>query len=97
MFWEHEGNGAVRLGQWKLVREHGLDWELYDMSADRTEQSDLSESETKRVRNMAAMYQEWSERCGVVEWPPGVGEWSFPGMERDGTFNMRGHGHVVPR
>ena len=97
MFWEHEGNGAVRLGQWKLVREHGLDWELYDMSADRTEQSDLSESETKRVRNMAAMYQEWSERCGVVEWPPGVGEWSFPGMERDGTFNMRGNGHVVPR
>lgn len=97
IFWEHEGNGAVRIGQWKLVKEFGSNWELYDMSVDRTELHDLAESETGRVQRMAAMYSEWAGRCGVAEWPVGAGKWSFAGMKEDGTFNMRGNGHVVPR
>ena len=97
IFWEHEGNGAVRAGQWKLVREFGSDWELYDMSVDRTEMHDLAGAESGRVRSMAAMYGEWAERCGVAGWPLGVGEWSFSGMKEDGTFDMRGNGHIVPR
>ena len=36
IFWEHEGNAAVRLGNWKLVRKYGGAWELYDMERDRT-------------------------------------------------------------
>ena len=28
IFWEHEGNRAVRIGEWKLVSEYGLPWEL---------------------------------------------------------------------
>ena len=38
IFWEHEGNRAVRDGKWKLVAK-GVKgaWELYDMEADRTE------------------------------------------------------------
>src|SRR6185503_10609228 len=30
MFWEHEGNAAVRIGRWKLVRRYPGAWELYD-------------------------------------------------------------------
>ncbi len=67
------------------------------MSVDRTELRDLAEAESGRVRRMAAMYSEWAERCGVADWPLGVGKWSFPGMAEDGTFDMRGNGHVVPR
>ena len=37
MFWEHEGNAAVRIGKWKLVKRYPRAWELYDMDADRTE------------------------------------------------------------
>ena len=37
IFWEHEGNKAVRDGKWKLVQKWKLPWELYDMEADRTE------------------------------------------------------------
>src|SRR3546814_8404874 len=37
MFWEHEGNAAVRIGKWKLVKKYPEPWELYDMAADRTE------------------------------------------------------------
>lgn len=66
LFWEHEGNAAVRVGKWKLVRKYPGDWELYDMEADRTEMHDLAGQEPRRVQDMAALYAQWAERCGVI-------------------------------
>ncbi|MHC4789232.1 MAG: arylsulfatase, partial [Planctomycetota bacterium] len=34
LFWEHEGNRAVRQGRWKLVSRYPGPWELYDMVED---------------------------------------------------------------
>ena len=42
LFWEHEGNRAVRAANWKLVAVRGKPWELYDLEADRTERNDLA-------------------------------------------------------
>ncbi|PSC03666.1 arylsulfatase [Alsobacter soli] len=66
MFWEHEGNAAVRVGQWKLVRKFPGPWELYDMEADRTELHDLSAQHPDRVKDMIARYEAWAARCGVI-------------------------------
>jgi arylsulfatase len=66
MFWEHEGNCAVRIGRWKLVRKHPGPWELYDIDADRTELHDLAAEHPGRVRDMAAQYEAWAQRCGVI-------------------------------
>ncbi|ANN77926.1 arylsulfatase [Bordetella flabilis] len=66
MFWEHEGNAAVRMGKWKLVRKYPGPWELYDMDEDRTELHDLSARHPERVQDMAARYEEWARRCGVI-------------------------------
>lgn len=66
LFWEHEGNAAVRVGPWKLVRKYPGGWELYDMDADRTEMTDLASAHPERVRDMAALYEAWAERCGVI-------------------------------
>jgi len=66
MFWEHEGNAAVRIGQWKLVKRYPLDWELYDLEADRTELHDLASQHPARVADMAAQYDAWAARCGVI-------------------------------
>jgi arylsulfatase len=68
LFWEHEGNAAVRIGKWKLVRKYPEPWELYDMEYDRTETRDLAESELLRVKAMSTAYAEWARRCGVVPW-----------------------------
>jgi arylsulfatase A-like enzyme len=65
MFWEHEGNAAVRVGDWKLVRKFPGAWELYDLQADRTELSDLVATHPERVADMAAQYEAWAQRCGV--------------------------------
>jgi arylsulfatase A-like enzyme len=65
MFWEHEGNAAVRVGDWKLVRKFPGAWELYDLKADRTELNDLAAVHPERVEAMAAQYEAWAQRCGV--------------------------------
>lgn len=69
LYWEHQGNRAVRDGKWKLVNRHGNDWELFDMDKDRTELNDLSESEPERKQRMIDMWTKWAERCEVLPWP----------------------------
>jgi len=65
IFWEHEGNRAVRDGIWKLVSKHPGNWELYNLEEDRTEQKDLAATEKSRVKAMAKNYRAWANRCGV--------------------------------
>jgi arylsulfatase len=67
MFWEHEGNSAVRIGRWKLVRQHGQAWELYDMVEDRTELHDRAAQHPDRVADMTRQYEAWAQRCGVLD------------------------------
>jgi arylsulfatase A-like enzyme len=66
MFWEHEGNAAVRIGRWKLVKKYPEPWELYDMESDRTELTNLADRDPGRVADMAARYEAWAARCGVI-------------------------------
>jgi arylsulfatase len=70
LFWEHESNRALRIGDWKLVAK-GADgpWELYDMRRDRTEMNDLSAAHPERVKEMVATWERWAERTHAVPWP----------------------------
>ena len=72
IYWEHEGNRAVRQDNWKLVsrwnKEDGGQWELYDLKADRTEMNDLASSNPTKVAELTTMYDTWSTRAKVVPW-----------------------------
>jgi len=67
MYWEHEGNRAIRAGKWKLVAKgkEGA-WELYNLEADRTELNNLAQWYPERVKKLTEMWQRWAERANVL-------------------------------
>jgi len=70
LFWEHEGNAAVRAGDWKLVRlGRNGPWELYDLKTDRTELHDLAAEQPERAKELAAKWDAWAERAHVKPYP----------------------------
>ena len=77
IFFNHEGNRALRMGDYKLVsaREDHDAWELYNLASDRCEQHDLASAEPKRLGEMAARWQQLQDQfthdAGPVETKPG--------------------------
>jgi arylsulfatase len=71
IYWEHEGNRAIRVGDWKLVAKGaGGAWELYNIARDRSEQNNLASAEPERAKRMADMWQAWAERAHVLPLNP---------------------------
>ena len=68
IFWEHEGNCAIRDGDWKLVKVFGGDWELYNMRVDRTELIDLRKKNAPQAEKMIKEFEAWAEKMGVIDW-----------------------------
>lgn len=60
VFFHHEGNRALRVGDYKLVsaREDHDAWELFNLATDRCEQHNLAAAQLGRVRDMAARWQQ---------------------------------------
>ncbi len=73
IFWEHQFNKAIRIGDWKLVSAYkildkkGVDnkWELYNMAQDPAEHDDLSKQNPEQVLEMNKLYENWAKKVGV--------------------------------
>jgi arylsulfatase len=71
LYWEHEGNRAIRQGKWKLVSKYSIGkWELYDIEEDRTELHDLAERYPERVEALAAKWESFAQRANVYPLVP---------------------------
>jgi len=58
LWWLHEGNRAIRSGDWKLVAAKGEPWELYDLRRDRAESKNLADQQPEKVRELEALWKQ---------------------------------------
>ena len=62
IFFKHEGNRALRVGDWKIVASGpGAPWELYDLATDRAEMHDLAAQHPDRVQALAPVWARLDE------------------------------------
>ena len=66
LWWCHEGNRAVRVGNWKLVAAKGTPWELYDLARDRAETKNLAVAEPTRVKDLDATWNRIADECRAL-------------------------------
>jgi arylsulfatase len=69
LYFEHEGNRAVREGRYKLTALRDGPWELYDMEADRTELEDLAGKHPEVVKALAKKWDAWAAENNVTPLP----------------------------
>ena len=61
LWWEHEGNRALRAGDWKIVALAKGDWELYNLAVDRGEAANLAAEHPAKVRELEARWTQHLE------------------------------------
>ena len=68
IFWEHEGNRAVRSGPWKAVMKLKGEWELYNIEEDRTEQNNLIGINKAVAVLLIQQWNDWAATSFVDPW-----------------------------
>jgi len=79
IFWEHEGNRAIRVGNWKLVSRTKKDkkftaddedaWELYNIDADPSETVNLAAKYPEKLKELAQLWEKEALRTKAKPWP----------------------------
>jgi len=68
IFWEHEGNCAIRQDNWKMVKKWPGPWELYNLEQDRTELDNLIGKNVPKASELEKLYTAWYQRLDIVPW-----------------------------
>lgn len=64
--WEYNGSRAIRQGDHKLVWDKLVkEWELYDMSKDRTETKNLATTNPGKVKELKDKWLAWADKTGL--------------------------------
>jgi arylsulfatase A-like enzyme len=85
LFWEHQGNRALRTESWKLVQNWDHPWQLYDMSMDRSETNDLAAARPDMAFQLAAQWDNWASKSFVDPWTDKYNSMVFRNGRRQNT------------
>ncbi len=83
LYFEHEGNRAVRQGRWKLVALRDKRWELYNVATDRTETHDLAAKHPEVAKRLSGAWDRWAKENQVTPLPEDYGVEYLPVATRN--------------
>jgi arylsulfatase len=68
LWWLHEDNRALRVGDWKIVAAgKESPWELYDLHSDRSETRNQAQEKPEKVRAMATAWtKQFEAYCALA-------------------------------
>ena len=73
LYFEHQEARGLIEGDWKAVwgkrMPHEINWELYNLSNDRSETTNVADQHPERVAGMARKWERYAERTGI-DWEP---------------------------
>lgn len=58
VWYYHEGNRALRVGDWKIVADKDGPWGLFNLKEDRTESNNLAEGRPEQVLEMEGQWEQ---------------------------------------
>ncbi len=72
LYFQHLNHSAVRQGDWKLVTLNDRDdsqWELYDMSQDRSETNNQIQARPDIAKQLKEKWRKWAKTSNVLPFP----------------------------
>jgi arylsulfatase A-like enzyme len=67
LWWLHEGNRALRVGNWKIVAAgKEAPWELYDLRTDRSETKNLAAKKPKKTQELSEIWNQQTEEYNAL-------------------------------
>jgi len=68
LYWRFGPQGAIRKGDWKLVRLEGSPPQLYNLAEDVSESRDLGSAQPARLKELSADWEAWNSRLEPPRW-----------------------------
>jgi arylsulfatase A-like enzyme len=69
LYWRHDKDSAIRMGEWKLAAREGHGMRLYNLARDPGERTDLAAQQPDRVREMSTAWDVWNKQNIPPLWP----------------------------
>jgi arylsulfatase len=66
LWWNHDGNRAFRVENWKIAADHQLPWELYDLGKDRSETKNLADKYPEKVKELEMLWINHANEFGAL-------------------------------
>ena len=73
LFWRMNQRTAVRVGDWKLLRNPGrgdAGWHLYNLAEDVGEENDLAQKDPERFAKLTAVWEDMNSQMIEPAWQP---------------------------
>ena len=66
LWWNHEGNRAIQVGDWKLVADHTKPWELFNLKKDRSETKNMALEHPEKVKELEKMWNSHAQEFNTL-------------------------------
>lgn len=68
LYWRFGAQSAIRMGEWKLLKQGGTSWRLYNLRLDIAESTDLANQEPQKAAELLEAFQKWDARNIAPRW-----------------------------